>query len=709
MRSPLRSPGLLSPPPGPFREMSPAEKLQDVARAVSPVSFFLREPLNDDDSFMNGGNPSFSSLGNSSGDASYSYREEDAIVDRSKAAQASSSKPKALPRQRKYARAEDMPWRPQEDADDSDEGGGAGVVASGALAGRSATRGTRAEKGKGYLGTGELGIKRRNRKSVNYNEADSANEEEDGFQRQATPMVELTPVNGLGLRSPTPVGSNYIRGASRDPMDRRSREPTAGRVMATNITLAAAESNRAAVEFVGDLLNSLHSMGRKVQKKVRKNGGWKVVGAFVALALALRVVWLYSVTPSSPTYHAPIAPPSSMDELVARLTSIEHALSELSVVSDTREAAGNKAALGINDRVHGLESAVADGHRTFEARTGENSRDVRNMRDTISQLKGELSDVTSRIAKHDGEIKNVDRDIQQLKTRVGAVERDVRAALDDGRLRSALERILPTWMPVRTDSKNQDIVDPLFWAELKKVFVGQGEVESTVRRMISDGHKTPKQGVFSSDEAEHKLSELADRLFQKHANEFVAIRRNEFIELVEQQVGTLRDELQAVRDRTVAHPAAPHAPSSVTIKTAKGQDITSTLQALVDAALLKYSKDTIALPDYALFTAGGRVIPSATSDTLVLQQPSRFSKWMKGDKNVEGRQPATALHPDNAVGSCWPFNGPKGQLGVLLARRVVVKALTVEHAAMELALDMSTAPKEIEVVSFCLRTKEGHY
>jgi hypothetical protein len=129
------------------------------------------------------------------------------------------------------------------------------------------------------------------------------------------------------------------------------------------------------------------------------------------------------------------------------------------------------------------------------------------------------------------------------------------------------------------------------------------------------------------------------------------------------------------------------------------QHSVSDVQDMIDAALLRYSKDTLARTDYALFTAGGRVVPSITSDTLVLKPVSALSKWLGGKRDVEGRPPATALHPDTSVGSCWPFQGGQGQLGVLLSRRAVITEITVEHAAKELALDVSTAPKAIEVVS----------
>jgi SUN domain-containing protein 1/2 len=65
-------------------------------------------------------------------------------------------------------------------------------------------------------------------------------------------------------------------------------------------------------------------------------------------------------------------------------------------------------------------------------------------------------------------------------------------------------------------------------------------------------------------------------------------------------------------------------------------------------------------------------------------------------KVIPGRPPATALLPDINVGNCWPFAGPSGQIGILLARRILVSAITIEHAAREVSFDMAAAPREVE-------------
>jgi SUN domain-containing protein 1/2 len=250
-----------------------------------------------------------------------------------------------------------------------------------------------------------------------------------------------------------------------------------------------------------------------------------------------------------------------------------------------------------------------------------------------------------------------------------------------------LERILPNNMVVKKNARGSVDIDPVFWSELRKMLVGKGEVESMVRDAMA-GIKVPE-----TFEAEREFESWGEKLFARKAKEGVFMSRDEFLRLLDTEVTILRSSIDAI-------PRQPAQSTGSPVIKSNGEDVTSALQDLIDAALLRYSKDTIARPDYALFTAGARVVPSITSDTLLLRNVAK-SRWLLwGEKNVQGRSPATALHPDNSVGSCWPFEGAKGQLGVLLNRRVRVGDITIEHAARDIAMDVSTAPRNIEVVSY---------
>ncbi len=57
----------------------------------------------------------------------------------------------------------------------------------------------------------------------------------------------------------------------------------------------------------------------------------------------------------------------------------------------------------------------------------------------------------------------------------------------------------------------------------------------------------------------------------------------------------------------------------------------------------------------------------------------------------------TALHHELHNGHCWPFAGTQGQLGIALAALVYISDITIDHVAQEVAFDMRSAPKQMEV------------
>lgn len=142
---------------------------------------------------------------------------------------------------------------------------------------------------------------------------------------------------------------------------------------------------------------------------------------------------------------------------------------------------------------------------------------------------------------------------------------------------------------------------------------------------------------------------------------------------------------------------------ALTIKASDGQDVTELIGHLVDTAVSRYSKDTIAKADFALSSSGASVIPSITSDTLEIVPQGLWQQaiaTITGNGYAIGRPPITALHYETHNGHCWPFVGDQGQLGVLLALPVRIEEITIDHVARDIAWDMRSAPREMEVWAF---------
>ncbi|KAK0204826.1 hypothetical protein DFS33DRAFT_1259183 [Desarmillaria ectypa] len=175
------------------------------------------------------------------------------------------------------------------------------------------------------------------------------------------------------------------------------------------------------------------------------------------------------------------------------------------------------------------------------------------------------------------------------------------------------------------------------------------------------------------------------------------------IKTLEERVGTVEG---GVREAAKAGAAAAGiswwnaGKKGLTIKSSDGQDVTKLVEQLVESAVAIHNQDTIAKPDFALHSGGARIIPSLTSPTFeVRPQTWRGQVFgaIAGNGYAIGRPPITALHHESHNGHCWPFAGSSGQLGVVLATPAYIKEISIDHVAKEVAFDMRSAPRRMEV------------
>ncbi|GAA5892909.1 hypothetical protein JCM8208_004122 [Rhodotorula glutinis] len=437
---------------------------------------------------------------------------------------------------------------------------------------------------------------------------------------------------------------------------------------------------------------------------------------------------------------------SAISRLASQLDTLETSVSvEQSRISSALEgverggaqhaAEASRAVLGVKDELEGLQGRL-------KALAVAQQADARD----IVRLEGSVSTVSD--------------DVDSVKRHVAKVAKDVEAATRSERITQlaldAIAQKLPGKIAVMMDKSGRLEIDPAFWRVLKDAFVDKKAVERTVDAKLAALDGTKRGGLFggsSSKEAKPPAPVVAappswDDFLA--ANEgalraFVAtdltsrvgssdafLSKQQFLDLLRREIKTLKrdfedkanenfeqmgreilnkvakqdDMRRKEQQRAQPVPGVGSSSSSsrapVTIKSSDGQNVTAVISSLVDSALLRYSKDVLARPDYALFTSGGRVIRSLTSPSYD-PHPSSAARsalaWITGTKAPRGRPPVTALHSDNSPGSCWPFAGQQGQLGIQLSRRVVPTDVTLEHISTDVALDgdVSSAPKEFEV------------
>lgn len=389
-----------------------------------------------------------------------------------------------------------------------------------------------------------------------------------------------------------------------------------------------------------------------------------------------------------------------------------------------------------NKRLSEIESRLESEKRKFSKirDSSEKQRQIDNekMDSAIKGIKNRLDSFNTLVKSHEGERKSDSSDLMKLKSELGQVQKDLNAykgrmdmlvtktesALDNERIvklaREAIEDILPARLAVAIDPKTGQLkIDPKFWQHLKDHFSSSSSSSSSPY-----GAATISWEDFlhsNSDKLRNMVHSEVDGQLTREVNEGAILSKKTFAEALERELRSLSHKVTQSTSEQLAHlshelesklskfkhsTGSQEASKSIKISTAKGEDVTSLVNTLIDEALNKYSKDVLARPDFALYTAGGRVIPSLTSPSYEIR-PSTFTgsllARLTGSGVIRGKSPVTALHPDISTGQCWALNGPTGQLGILLSRRIYPTDVTVEHASKEVALDVSSAPRNFEV------------
>ncbi|KAI1785307.1 hypothetical protein LXA43DRAFT_844569, partial [Ganoderma leucocontextum] len=109
------------------------------------------------------------------------------------------------------------------------------------------------------------------------------------------------------------------------------------------------------------------------------------------------------------------------------------------------------------------------------------------------------------------------------------------------------------------------------------------------------------------------------------------------------------------------------------------------VKAYIDQAVLRLSRDSVGLRDFALYANGGRVIRELTGvpqdDVLVLPPMDN--------------SPNASLTDDMRVGNCWKFPEEAGQFGFRTSEMLYPTHVTIDHIPLEIAADIGQAPRSM--------------
>lgn len=452
------------------------------------------------------------------------------------------------------------------------------------------------------------------------------------------------------------------------------------------------------------------------------------------------------------SYIPPDIPPNSAEEIIDRLLELERHLSSYSSLSNTI-LEQNKALhqdnqaekirrAAIDDSIYILkqdleklnsyaQSSTSQLHdlRLFNKDTKASIKEIQN---TLLHLDDEVgkheAEMRTRNTKSDtalNEIKSLKSNIEALKRGLTHVEGELKRVTDYEYIsKVALKSIadyLPAQLAVRVNPKTKRIeINPEFWTALRSVFADRGEMERSVAAQaekIADAkivHKEVSWNEFlrGNEEAIRGFVKVQmDDRWNKAGEEGVIVSRDYFLEILRDQVAELQGEMEgkmkaladkfekSSKENLAKAMASADAVLKRTKKTGgKGDLSTEAMNSIVETALHRYSTDTLAMPDYALYSSGARVNPLLTSPTYY-HSPKSFVKRLGsylfgGAGSTWGHQPAMALFQDTNVGMCWAFPGSQGGLGIRLSEKVLITDVSVEHVHREISKNIGSAPRQ---------------
>ncbi|KAJ3363924.1 hypothetical protein GGF32_003021 [Allomyces javanicus] len=199
-----------------------------------------------------------------------------------------------------------------------------------------------------------------------------------------------------------------------------------------------------------------------------------------------------------------------------------------------------------------------------------------------------------------------------------------------------------------------------------------------------------------------KLQQSADAHDAQWVHDHVA-------KLVESETAVLTDELAAALQR-----ARDEARQAI----AAAQDAVRRAETLHPVPTPGQPPLRLRMPDYALLSAGARVVHPLTTPTLSWPSRSRILRWLRLGRTyahppetafmpvVLGTTPArpssssssssaVVADPTAVVGRCWSMSGASGAVTIELARSVPVEAITIAHLARAVTVDFGSAPRTI--------------
>ncbi|KAF3929625.1 hypothetical protein ABW20_dc0101215 [Dactylellina cionopaga] len=458
----------------------------------------------------------------------------------------------------------------------------------------------------------------------------------------------------------------------------------------------------------------------------------------------------YSFLQRSSSYYPPLLPPASSEDVFRRLMEAEKQLGALSRAYDKGskqwDSLSKMEKVSRNNMeqqvasVQSLLSAYSSLSAALEKHTNSYQTDQRQSISTISTLNAQIEQLDKSIKKNDAVIKDYNVDPQSLRDQLSKMQGQIKNVdanlqrlkqsqeLGEKALRS-IEAMLPKQIAARLDPQTGRIVVAPELLRYLQTVLRKDIQEEIVRIGPSAGEAAPggqASAVYSWDEflktnagkLRGYLGQMSEERWREAIADGVVVSREDMVQMIRNEFESVRNiaerdnkelvqqlmlEAEGVAKKVVSTAAtsissAALAAASNYVRHFKGGSGSANQygDALIQAALHQYSAIILQKPDYALLARGTLVDPRLTSSTFdPYGNPGilgKFSTFLRPGPN----EPAHVLTESTNIGDCWSFPQSSGQVSILLAENIFPTDITIDHVPRGISGDDTSAPREVE-------------
>lgn len=398
-----------------------------------------------------------------------------------------------------------------------------------------------------------------------------------------------------------------------------------------------------------------------------------------------------------------------------RIIKLEQDIASISHKSNAFETTSTNFLAQLEEQIQVISSSmvnIQDIRETTLAWKMDASNEIRKLESSLLIIKEKLTETTQDFSAPDNQNeRNADhlvmdnvselmneagKKIDLLKERIKKLEeaKSVEKAVVD-----VLEEYLPLRLAVQVDENGKISAVPEFWKYMSAELLNNQSLSLR------------KEFMLQNQKFIEECNNISLKPYSTGSDGTMVVTKKVFKELLYRDLAALRSETMAAMaylEKRVGRDIESLAQSQLAHSSVDfGNGTQIALSMLIKQSIQRYISHTIAKVDFADSASGAKVISQHTSKSYDWKKGLAlpdfyFHKFLDilGFGRMKVNHPTTAFSSDVRLGSCWPFNGAQGQIGIDLGKRVILSDVGLVHVRADQSPNPSSAPRTVSVHAY---------